>query len=105
MNIIYDRGAFSISPAEARPAALRRASSQEREEAWRPLPGLPPVARMSVAPSHAAFLTEDGALWCLGDNRCGQCAPNSTSGLWKNSAHNRKEREKSPPWSQGTSRT
>lgn len=32
-----------------------------------------PVRAMSVGPTHASFLQEDGELYCIGNNRCGQC--------------------------------
>jgi len=32
-----------------------------------------PVIRMSIGVSHAAFITDDGEVFCLGSNRCGEC--------------------------------
>lgn len=32
-----------------------------------------PVREMSVGVSHAAFLTQDGEVYCLGSNLCGEC--------------------------------
>jgi len=32
-----------------------------------------PVRAMSVGASHAAFITDDGEVYCLGSNRCGEC--------------------------------
>eukprot|EP00933_Yihiella_yeosuensis_P080520 TRINITY_DN93963_c0_g1_i1.p1 TRINITY_DN93963_c0_g1~~TRINITY_DN93963_c0_g1_i1.p1 ORF type:complete len:417 (+),score=58.19 TRINITY_DN93963_c0_g1_i1:185-1252(+) len=40
------------------------------------------VSQMSVGVSHAAFLTMDGEVYCLGSNRCGECgADPSTHGV------------------------
>lgn len=32
-----------------------------------------PVRQMSVGPSHAAFVTDDGNVYCIGSNICGEC--------------------------------
>lgn len=61
---------------ERMPAAIseglrRRASSLT---GGRRIAGLDaPVRAMSVGPSHAAFLTNEGEIYCLGSNRCGEC--------------------------------
>lgn len=56
----------SLVPGRGRSGRLRNG---------RLLGGLPqPVRRMSVGPSHAAFVTEDGELHCIGSNRFGECA-------------------------------
>lgn len=33
-----------------------------------------PVKNMSIGPSHAAFVLDDGEIYCLGSNRFGECA-------------------------------
>lgn len=66
--IVWERVPASISEravSSSRPSGLtggKRVNGLDR-----------PVKDMSVGASHAAFLTEDGRVYCLGSNKCGEC--------------------------------